>query len=437
MNRSRIDLRDYTIQLRQALRRYLPAQGLPLLCDTGRWSDRILVTTILLLVFSSLGSLQDRFAEARAAVVKMYPSRRRPGKTYAGFSGQLLRHSTRLLELVTQALRQRLIQHAGASWKIGRHLAFGVDGTKSDASRTDANRQGLKIGGKRKSGPQQLLVVLLHLGTGLPWSWRRGMAVASERALLLAQLWGLPVGALLVADAGYIGYDWAQQVLAGGYHLLVRVGNNVCLIQGLGAGVRVRQKGDLVYLWPEAVQGRGGAPLVLRRIVLVDGKNRQMCLLTSLSEAELTLAEACQLYRQRWGIEVFFRGLKQTLARRKMLSDSPVQAGVELDWTMVGYWLLGFLLWENRPPQVPTTQGLAWALRLVRAALAGRGDKRGNFATGWRKLTGDRYRRRHPKAAHNWPHKKNEPPCGMPKLRMATTLEIRRVKAFTRQKQAA
>ena len=104
---------------------------------------------------------------------------------------------------------------------------------------------------------------------------------------------------------------------------------------------------------------------------------------------------------------------------------------------MVGYWILGLLLWENRPEQAATTQGLAWALHLVRAAMAGRGDKRGNLARAWSRLTVDRYVRRRRKAARNWPHKKNEPPCGMPKWRMATELEIRCAKRLIHAKQAA
>ena len=134
MNRSRIDPRDYTIQFRKELRQYLPSKGLPLI-GSGRWSDRLLVTTILLMVFSNLVSLQDRFFEVRATVVKMYPTRQRPRKIYAGFIGQLVGHSARLLELVTETLRQRMLRNAGAAWKIGRHLAFGVDGNKSAAPR--------------------------------------------------------------------------------------------------------------------------------------------------------------------------------------------------------------------------------------------------------------------------------------------------------------
>ena len=49
MSGPRMDPRDYTLQLRAAIRRYLPWRGLALI-DTGRWSDRLLVTAALLMV---------------------------------------------------------------------------------------------------------------------------------------------------------------------------------------------------------------------------------------------------------------------------------------------------------------------------------------------------------------------------------------------------
>ena len=434
MSGSRKDPRDYTRQLRAAMRRYLPWRGLALL-GSDRWTDRLLVTAALLMVFSGLSTLGDRFAEARAAVVKMYPSRRRPGSSYGGFSKKLRAHSARLLDLLVQSLRQRMIQSAGEHWKVGRFLAFGVDGTKADAPRSLANQKHLKIGGKRKSGPQQLLVSVMHVGTGLPWSWRRGEATASERGLLLAQLGVLPAGVLLLMDAGFTGYEFRTSLLAAGHQVLVRAGANLTLLEKLGWVVE--ERGDLVYLWPTLAQQKGGEPLVLRRIVVVDGRNRRMCLLTNLSAAQMSVSEAVELYRRRWGIEVLYRGLKQTLGRRKMLSDAPENARVELDWTMAGYWMLGLLLWEQREEQVSVTCGVAEALRLVRGAMAGRGDKRGNFAAGWGRLTVDRYPRHHPKAARDWPHKKTEPPCGIPEMRIATVLEVRRAKRLARLKMAA
>jgi hypothetical protein len=434
MSGARKDPRDYTRQLRTALRRYLPWRGLALL-GPDRWTDRLLVTVALLMVFSGLSTLGDRFAEARAAVVRMYPTRRRPGRSYGGFSKKLRTHSSRLLELLVQRWRQRMIQCAGAHWKVGRFLAFGVDGTKADAPRTRANQRHLKIGGKRKSGPQQLLVTLMHVGTGLPWSWRRGEATASERGLLLAQLGDLPAGVLLVMDAGFTGYEFLLALRAAGHAVLVRAGANLTLLAQLGWAVE--ERGDLVYLWPAWAQRQGGEPLVLRRMLVVDGRNRRMCLRTSLAAAEMSLSEAVELYRRRWGIEVLYRGLKQTLGRRKMLSDAPAHAQVELDWTMAGYWMLCLLLWEQRGAAAAVTCGVADALRLVRGAMAGRGDKRANFAAPWRRLTVDRYPRRRPKAARDWPHKKHEPPCGVPELRMATASEVRRAKQLARTRLAA
>jgi hypothetical protein len=435
MSGARMDPHDYTLQLRAAMRRYLPWRGLPLI-GADRWTDRLLVMAVLLMVFSGLGTLRDRFAEARSAVVQMYGSRRRPGTSYGGFSKKLRKHSPRLLDLLVQALRLRVLGSAGAHWKVGRFLAFGVDGTKADAPRTKANRKRLKIGGKRKSGPQQLLVTLMHVGTGLPWSWRRGEATASERGLLLAQLGVLPAGALLLMDAGFTGYDFLTRLLAAGHPVLVRAGANLTLLEKLGWAVETR--GDLVSLWPALAQRKDGEPLVLRRILVVDGRNRRMCLLTSvLDPAALSVAEAVQLYRLRWGIEVLYRGLKQTLGRRKMLSDAPENAQVELDWTVAGYWMLCLLLWEQRGAREHVTRGVADALRLVRNAMAGRGDKRGRFATGWRRLTVDRYPRRGPKAARDWPHKKNEPPCGIPEMRMATASEVRRAQRLASLKLAA
>jgi hypothetical protein len=416
------------------MRRYLPAQGLPLI-GPDRWSDRLLVMAMLLMVFSALGSLQERLAEARGVLVKMYASRRRPGTSYAGFIAKLQRHSARLLAVVMPVLQARVRELAGAHWKVGRHLAFGVDGSKSDAPRTRANRRGLKIGGRKNSGPQQLLVTLLHVGTGLLWSWRRGPAVASERALLLAQLGGLPAGALLLADAGFVGYEFVVAVLATGQNLLLRGGANIQLLRKLGW--EIHERGDLVYLWPQSARQSGLAPLVLRRIVLLGRRNKRLCLLTNLmTDAELTVDEARELYRRRWGIELFYRGLKQTLGRRKMLSDSPANARVELDWTMVGYWMIGLMLWEKRLEKRPVSQGIAQALGLIHAAMAGRGDRRGCWAKAWEKLTVDRYPRRR-RTRRRWPHKKNEPPCRMPQLRTATAEEVRCAKALALRKRAA
>ncbi len=428
MVRSRNGVSPYTIALRQAIVRFLPARGLAL-CGPCRWTDRLLVMVMVLLVFSAQSTLKDRFLEARQAVVTMYASRRRPGKTCEGFMARITRQARRLLACLCPHLRRQTQLLAGGHWRIGAWLAFAVDGTKVDCPRTRDNQRRLKIGGRKKSGPQMLLVCLMHLGTGLLWSWRRTHARGSETGLLRDMLGDLPPGVLLLADAGFCGYHVLRDILTRGHHVLVRAGANRKLLRKLGYAVREHQ--DIVYLWPQVHRhGRGIAePLILRRILVRGRKGRRMCLLTSVLDPQaLPVAEALAFYGRRWGAEVLYRGFKQTLAKRKLLSDSAGHAQVELDFALVGFWLLNLLRWQAAPHPHRVTQGLAQTLRVVRQALQGHGDGRRSFVRHLRAIRPDTYHRYGRRAARNWAHKKRDHPCGIPEFRIATPAQVQRAK---------
>lgn len=435
MAQSRSDAQGYPIQLRQAIARFLPTRGLPLLAD-HRWSDRLLVLVAILLTWSTGTALVDRFIESRRAVVAMYRSRKRPGRTLNGFMATLTRHSARLLALVSGTLRERLEEACGKRWRTGGRIAFGFDGTMIDTPRTRHNQKKFRSGTHAKCAPQISLGALIHLGSGLLWSWRRGRAAISERTLLRQMLADLPPEAILVADAGLPGYNLIAMILAMGHSILMRAGSNVTLLKKLG--YYVEEKNGIVYLWPKRAQKFRRNPLILRQIVWTDGRNRKICLLTNLlTEEELSDQQAYELYRQRWGIELMFRSMKQTLSRRKMLSDSPAHAEVELDWTLVGLWMVGLLLWEGRTEKAPASNGFATALRLVRNAMKSGGDGRGRL---WRSLANirqDTYERKRSKGARKWPHKRGQNPPGQTKVRMATREEIRLSKRLSVLKQAA
>jgi hypothetical protein len=179
---------------------------------------------------------------------------------------------------------------------------------------------------------------VFHLATGLVWDFRRGDARASERGHLLDMLPALPAGCLLVADAGFVGYELFRGILDSGRHVLVRVGANVKLLTDLGWCV-AEHDGGIVYLWPKGKRRAGEPPLVLRLITLLDGRNRRVHLLTDVlaaAAAEMTDAEAGRVYRQRWGVELIYRSLKQTMGKRKLRSRAPAHAAAELEWAVVG-----------------------------------------------------------------------------------------------------
>jgi hypothetical protein len=251
----------------------------------------------------------------------------------------------------------------------------------------------------------------------------------------------LPAGALLLADAGFTGYDLLAAVLAGGRSFVIRVGGNVRLLTRLGYAVR--EYDGVVYLWPAGKRKAGVPPLVLRLVTVTDGRGRRVHLLSSVLDAgELGDAAVAALYRRRWGVELLFRALKQTLGRRKLLSDGPAHARVELDWSVVGLWVLALV--HARAAGAAAPRSTASALRAVRAAMAGRGGgggggggRRGPLRRALAAAVLDGYARRGSKKARHWPHKKRDRPPGDPLARTATAEEVRLAQEIKQRKAAA
>ena len=137
----------------------------------------------------------------------------------------------------------------------------------------------------------------------------------------------------------FTGYEFYQRILAAKQNFLLRVGANVHLLRKLG--YIEREGRSIVYLWPE--KNCQQPPVVLRLIERRDG-NKKMFLVTNvLDKRSLSEKSAAIFYEMRWGVEVFYRSLKQTLGKRKMLSHSPDAAKCELTWAVFGMWLLGLM----------------------------------------------------------------------------------------------
>jgi hypothetical protein len=306
---------------------------------------------------------------------------------------------------------------------------MGVDGSRINCPRTAANEAAFGCAGKHRTTPQQFVTAVLHVGTGLLWDWRRGGGKEAERNHLREMLAGLPPGALLLADAGFTGYELLKDLMAGGRSFIIRAGGNVRLLKKLGFAVREGE--GVVCLWPQ--DHRREAPLVLRLAVVHDGRKAVYLLTNVLEEDRLTDAEIGAMYRRRWGLEVFYRSLKRTLEKHTLRSQSPVKAAVELDWSLAGLWLLGLMTVERRVRRGGGAKdwSVAEALRVVRRVMSGRGGRqaaRGLHGLG--QAAKDAYVRRHPKAARNWPNKKTESPPKPPVIRTATAAERLKAKRF-------
>jgi len=425
--------RYYHHDLLKAIGKCLPQRGLPLQVDDGRvrWTPRMLVTCAVLLGWAAGRNLQECFVTARESLVSMYLSRRRPGETLAGFLSALGRQSGTWLSVVVASLRRMTIRLSGRSWRLGPWVVMGADGSRVECPMTRANERGLGCAGRAKTTPQLFVTTLFHVVTGLPWGWVRSRGDASERGQLRRMLKDLPRRTLLLMDAGFPGYELLRAVQTLGHDFIVRVGRNVRLLRGLGW--EYERKGSTVYLWPR--NHRKHPPLVLRLVEVKAGR-KPVYLLTSVRGTELLQdGEVAFLYRLRWGIEVMYRTLKRTLEHHTMRSDTPQRAKVELDWYLVGLWMLGLMTLEAMPPRrrLEERWSAAGALSRVRGAMrnARRPRRNGGLRKELARAVQDSYDRRRPKKARHYPRKKTERPAGRPKIRTATASERKAAKALS------
>lgn len=420
---------SYRHGLKDAIGKLLPGQFFSRWRSAGsKWSPLRVFWVAILMVWSAEQTLQTRFEETREVVRSLFP-KWSLGKSYTGWYEAQLKWLTPLRPALGKRLRQQLQTRAGRHWRREGWCAFAVDGSRVECPRTAANEIELKCAGKKRTGPQLFVTTLLHMGTGVPWDFRIGPGTASERRHLEEMLPDLPPESLVVADAGFTGYEFYRRIAAAKQSFLLRVGSNVRLLRKLGY---FEQEGrDTVYLWPE--RNADEPPVVLRLIERCHGKKKMYLVTNVLDKKALTEKNAGVLYEMRWGVEVFFRSLKQTLEKRRMLSRTPEAAKCELTWAVLGLWLLGqmtageILAHGGDPLRWSAAKARDRVRRSMRRALT-RGRQDRSLARDLARAVKDGYRRGGSKKARDWPHKKTEKPPGEPKIQSATAGQRRTAK---------
>jgi hypothetical protein len=243
----------------------------------------------------------------------------------------------------------------------------------------------------------------------------------------------LPPHSLLTADAGFVGYHVWSALLAGGHDLLIRVGGNVRLLKQLGFA---RESDGTVYLWPDEAARHRQPPLVLR-LVVVQGARHPWYLVTSVGNSRaLSDGQIAEIYRRRWGIELFYRHFKQTFARRKLRSQTAEHVLCEAHWSLLGLWAMLLYaehhLHRRRVP--PRRMSVAGVLRAFRGLLKGpcvRPHRPTDFHAALAAAVVDSYRRSN-KASRNYPRKKYDSPCGPPVIVKASRQQQQQAKQLRR-----
>jgi hypothetical protein len=323
-----------------------------------KWAPEQLAAQALIWSWQESRLVTDSFDYAQEICDEL--GMEKTAKSYTSMMNALSRYR----QIFTGRLRKRFQLLAeevgGRHWETGRWVLIGFDGSRATAPRTVSNERAFcaanygegkraKYGKKKSKGlrrkrnkqnpphpqaPQAWITMLWHMGLRLPWTWRLGPSDSSERDHVkeILREEAFPESTLFCGDAGFTGYPLWSLVKAQGHDFLVRVGGNVNLLSE-HADVK-KLGGGIVLCWPKGQMNSGQPPLRLRLVRVKIGKTKMWMLTSVLDRQQLSRKQIIRFYKMRWGIEVEFRGLKQTIDKHTLRCRNADRLLVELEWSL-------------------------------------------------------------------------------------------------------
>lgn len=398
-----------------------------------RWTPPRLIFVLLMMTWCTGDSIEERFETARAFYIACHRKQKRPGKSFQGFHKAVNKLPLVGLRTLAAGVRQQLQRRIAAQLApLNGWIPFGCDGSRQECPRTAELEERLgRLGSKKKrdAAPAIWITMLVHLSTGLLWSWRVAKGVADERRHLLLLLRTLPRSALLVCDAGFVGYELFEALLSQHMAFLIRCSSRDGVYVDRECNRETFREGT-VYYWPRYVQAKKGKP-IQARLIRLKGKQADVWLLTNLNRQQLRRKQAGRYYRWRWKNEGLFRTYKRTLAKVKLLGRTVRQVHREAEAALLAVQLLlaqGFLamLPRKNSREIPTVVASPrLVLRAIREEItAGVGSlgshQRADYRRRLRQAQCKTRRRRSAKASREWPRRKVHKPPKPPKILMLT-----------------
>ena len=425
-----------------------------------KWNPRHLSSQALIFSWSEKFCVTDAFDESYKRSQKLgIPTAL---DTYQGFIRALANHRDRFIPSLSSHLQQKMKDIAGSFWQVHGFVPIAFDGSRNSAPRTESNEQEFcasnhgtgktakyrkkKTKGMRRTQneknkpaapkPQIWITMMWQMSLRLPWKWRLGPSNSSERSHVSEMIRGgnFPKKTLFCGDAGFVGYDFWRSILKKGQNFLVRVGANVSLLSENMDYKRL--KDGTVLCWPKGKSQSDEPPLKLRLVQVKIGKTKMYLLTSVLDKQSLSKKQMIRFYKMRWGIEVEFRGLKQTLKKTNLRCRNSQRTYAELDWSIMAMAVAElFALKEQisahqaQQSQAKTTvargysphdRSLANTMRAIENCLAYLDDvpdPGDNLFITLRGAMTDDYIRKSKKKARYCPKNPDKKPLGDPKIR--------------------
>ena len=324
-----------------------------------KWNPEQLVAEALIWSWQEAKNVTDAFDQTLEICGDL--GLKNMAMTYPAFMNALDRYGNMFRSRLREQFQTLAEEVGGQRFRVGGWVLIGFDGSRATAPRTVSNEQAFcapnygngkraKYGKKKSKGlrrkrneqnkpqpqaPQAWITMLWHMSLRLPWTWRLGPSNSSERDHVKEVLdrETFPENTLFCGDAGFVGYPlWSSILTTPGRHFLVRVGANVKLLSEK-ADIK-KCGGGVVLCWPKGRMDSGDPPLRLRLVKVKVGKTKMWMLTSVLDARKLSKRQIVRFYKMRWGIEVEFRGLKQTIDKHTLRCRNSDRLLAELDWSI-------------------------------------------------------------------------------------------------------
>jgi hypothetical protein len=420
-----------------------------------RWNPNQLAAQALVWSWQETKHVTDAFDHAQEVCDEL--GWQQTARSYTSLMNALDRYDHLWMQHLQERCQTLAEQVGGRFFRTDGWVLIGFDGSRTTAPRTISNERAFcapNYGGSQKAKsrrkkyertgrqrirarpahpqePQAWITMLWHMGLRLPWTWRLGPSYASERDHVKDVLAteNFPKNTLFCGDAGFVGYPLWQAILQTQGHFVVRVGGNVNL---LSEQADVKQLGGgIVLCWPKGKMDAGEPPLRLRLVQVRVGKTKLWLLTSVLNARELTHQQLVRVYKMRWGIEIEFRGLKQTIDKHELRCRNSDRVLVELNWSLCGMAVAELLalreqLAGRKRDADPQDRSLANTLRALRKAMRNLSKacrSNDSLRDDLARAKVQRYQNRTDKKARYRPTNPDKKPLGEPKLRKLTASE--------------
>jgi len=166
-------------------------------------------------------------------------------------------------------------------------------------------------------------------------------------------------GTVVVFDKGYTDYDWWLKLTRQGVYFVTRLKDDanygIVKQREVKAGSNILRDEEILLT---KIQDEGPVAIMRRIEIWVEEKQKTMVFITNnLKLAATTIAD---IYKDRWGIEAFFKALKQSLRIKTFVGTSENAVMIQIWTALIAMLVVKFL-------QLKSTFG--WSLSTLVALL--------------------------------------------------------------------